>query len=275
MEEAVVAGSDAVPESSAVTPEPPLEAIPQEPDTVIPPAAELAAPASLPIPSPAISTRVVDEEPVAQAVDNALSLVGLLDDIANAFTTLFSYWQSDYPIKAEGSACEKAAQIGLQCLYGRGNWDNLHFYNRPAVIELLLDSGRRYHVVVAALDAEQVTLDLGARRVSVSKGELDPLWSGSYIVLWRPPQLSSEYLKQGSVGPDVHWLSGMLERIDGQPSGQPDDPAQAQFDWQLSKRVMDFQRDMGLVADGIVGRQTLIKLTSAVRDPNTPALDRG
>ncbi|MDJ0805577.1 MAG: AAA family ATPase [Gammaproteobacteria bacterium] len=213
--------------------------------------------------------------PVAQVIDNALSLVGLLDDIANAFTTLFSYWQEDFPLRADGSACEKAARVGLQCLYGRGHWDNLRFYNRPAVIELLLDSGRRYHVVVTALQGKQVTLDLGRQRVQVPTGELDPLWSGSYIVLWRPPVLRSEYLQQGSRGADVHWLSEMLARVDGLPSGQPADPALAEFDWQLTKRVMAFQRATGLVQDGIVGKQTLIKLMAAIGDPAIPALDRG
>jgi general secretion pathway protein A len=215
-----------------------------------------------------------EHQPVAQAIDNALSLVGLLDDIANAFTTLFGYWQQVYPLDAEGSACEKAGWVGLQCLYGRGGWDNLRFYNRPAVIELLLDNGKRYHVVVAALDDKLVTLDLGTRRVSVPVDEVGPLWSGSYIVLWRPPKLGSEYLKQGSRGPDVHWLSQMLERVDGQPINQLEDPAKAEFDWQMTKRVMAFQREAGLAADGIVGRQTLIKLKAAVDDPNTPALDR-
>jgi general secretion pathway protein A len=264
--------SNTVPEVAVVT----ASAISREPAPVTASTADkLAAVEPAPLPSTTPVEPAGVEEPVAQTIDSALSLVGLLDDIANAFTTLFSYWQSEYPIAAEGSACEKAAQVGLQCLYGRGDWDNLRFYNRPAVIELLLVNGRRYHVVVAELDEDQVTLDLGKQRVNVPKGELDPLWSGSYIVLWRPPQLSSEYLKQGSIGPDVHWLSGMLERIDGQSAGQLVAPSQAQFDWQLTERVMNFQREMGLVADGIVGRQTLIKLKSAVHDPNTPALDRG
>lgn len=244
------------------------EPSPDEPPTTLEPPVQTVEP-------PVEATLQEDEKrQMEQAIDNALSLVGLLDDIANAFTTLFGYWQSVFPLEAEGSACEKASWVGLQCLYGRGNWDNLRFYNRPAVIELLLDSGKRYHVVVSALDDEQVTLDLGNRRVSVPINEIGPLWSGSYIVLWRPPKLSSTYLKLGSKGPDVYWLAQMLEQVDGQPLDQIDDPAAAHFDWQMTKRVMEFQRQVGLAADGIVGRQTLIKLKAAVDDPNTPALDR-
>jgi general secretion pathway protein A len=209
---------------------------------------------------------------VPQVLDNALSLLGLLDDIDNAFTTLFGYWQEDYPLQAAGSACEKAARAGLQCLYGRGDWDNLRFYNRPAVIELLLAGGRRYHLVVAGLNAEQVTLDLGSRRVQVPPGELAPLWSGSYIVLWRPPPLNSEVLREGSAGPDVHWLSRRLSLVDGLPLGQPDDPAEARFDTQLTQRVMAFQRAVGLREDGIVGQRTLLKLQAAAGAP--PLLDR-
>jgi len=251
--------------ASAVAPEPP----PAEPEHTPTPAAEAPL---------AQRERADPAEPApdqAPALDNALSLVGLLDDIANAFTTLFGYWGQDYPLDAAGSACEKAARAGLQCLYGRGDWDNLRFYNRPAVIELLLAGGRRYHLVVAGLSPEQVTLDLGRRKVQVAPAELDPLWSGSYIVLWRPPPLRAGVLKAGSEGPDVHWLSSRLSLIDGLPFGQPDNPAEARFDAQLTQRVMAFQRAVGLREDGIVGQRTLLKLQAAAGDPSIPLLDRG
>ena len=145
-------------------------------------------------------------EPVPES-EPSLSLMSLLGDQNAAFSTLFAYWQKVYPQEEnELSACEKAEFAGLSCIYGRGDWLNLMHYNRPAVIELLLDDGHRYQVVVAALDEERVTLDLAARRLSFSRREIEPLWTGSYIVLWRPPNLSVAPLTQGMRGRDVAWL---------------------------------------------------------------------
>ena len=207
------------------------------------------------------------------ASDSSLGLMGLLGDQNNAFTTLFAYWQTVYPTDDESlSACERAERVGLSCIYGRGSWENLEYYNRPAVIELLLDDGRRYHVVVTALDERRVTLDLEARRLTFSRAEIQSLWTGSYIVLWRPPSLSADSLNLGDQGRDVAWLISVLDRIEGvQTDYQPDN---ARFDQALKERVIRFQQSQGLIADGIVGRKTIIQLSSRVEDATLPVLKR-
>jgi general secretion pathway protein A len=214
---------------------------------------------------------------IVKQIDSPLSLVGMLDDVTNAFTTLFGYWQIVYPVTGDSSACEKAQMFGLRCIFGRGSWENLEYYNRPAVIEFLLDNGKRYHVVVSALDKEDVTLDLGQKRATMPRSEVDPLWTGSYILLWRPPKLSTSILTEGSRGEDIVWLMQMLDRAEGRIPKVRTDPAKAIYDWTLKKRVIDFQRSMGLNADGIVGKQTLLKLNTAQNDPTIPLLrrDRG
>ncbi|MCU7842493.1 MAG: AAA family ATPase [Candidatus Thiodiazotropha sp. (ex Monitilora ramsayi)] len=205
--------------------------------------------------------------------ESSLSLMGLLGNQNNAFATLFGYWQSVYPVGDETlSACERAERVDLSCIYGRGDWQNLEYYNRPAVIELLLDDGRRYHVVVSELDEHRVTLDLESRRLTFSRGEIEPLWTGSYIVLWRPPKLSNDSLSVGDWGRDVAWVISMLDRIEGVLTEY--DPRRAKFDRDLKERVMRFQLSQGLVSDGIVGRKTVIMLSVAVSDSTTPVLHR-
>ena len=211
---------------------------------------------------------------IVQEIESPASLVGMLDNVSNAFSTLFGYWQAVYPVEEKGSACEKAEAIGLKCIFGRGSWENLEFYNRPAVIEFLLDNGKRYHVVVSALSEGLVSLDLGRKRVTLPRSEVDPLWTGSYIILWRPPKLSSPLLTIGSSGKDVAWLKEMLDRAEGRPPTRVKDPATSVYDWPLKERVIHFQRAMGLTADGIVGKQTLLMLNSVQNDPNTPLLKR-
>ena len=265
--------SSSAPEPSAPLPEPSAP-LPESSASISEPSAPISEP-SAPIPEPSASIPdplVSLQEPAIQALDSPLSLMSMLDDVANAFTTLFGYWQAVYPVAEEGSACEKAADVGLKCIFGRGSWKNLAFYDRPAVIELLLDSGRRYHIVVSALEDNQVTLDLGKHRVTLPTAEVDHLWSGSYIVLWRPPKLNHEYLAQGSRGPDIAWLSDMLDRAEGKEPSQDNSAKPQVFDWGVKSRVIQFQRSVGLAQDGIVGKQTLIKLNSAINAPGTPAL---
>jgi general secretion pathway protein A len=254
--------------------------------------ASLSAPAPKPAPE-AMADAAAAVEPAAQgdsasgletvsastppappdAGDASLSLMSLLGDQNAAFSTLFAYWQTVYPQDDDTlSACERAEKVGLSCIYGRGDWLSLERYNRPAVIELLLDDGHRYHVVVAGLDKQRVTLDLASRRLNFSRQEIELLWTGSYIVLWQPPRLTVEPLIQGMQGRDVAWLVSRLDRIEGVLSDY--NPDRVQFDETLKQRVMAFQHEQGLIADGIVGRQTIIQLSVAVVDAATPALMR-
>jgi general secretion pathway protein A len=193
---------------------------------------------------------------------------------SNAFVTLFGYWQHVYPAEEESrSSCDKARDVGLSCIYGRGTWDNLAYYNRPAVLELVMEDGQGYNVVASALTDDEVTLDLNGRRFKFSRKQIDKLWTGAYIVLWRPPKLSSESLSIGQTGKDVAWLNAMLDRIEGRE--RDFDPLNTKFDHQTQQRVMRFQHSQGLLADGIVGKQTLIQLNASVADSTRPVLRRG
>jgi general secretion pathway protein A len=138
------------------------------------------------------------------------------------------------------------------------------------VIELLLDDGHRYHVVVSELDTSRVTLDLESRRLNFSRDEIKSLWTGSYIVLWRPPELSKSTMSLGDRGRGVAWLISMLDRIEGVQTEY--DSRTAKFDRALKKRVMRFQNAKNLIADGVVGEKTIIMLSVAVKDATVPVL---
>jgi N-acetylmuramoyl-L-alanine amidase len=74
-------------------------------------------------------------------------------------------------------------------------------------------------------------------------------------------------LRRGDTGPLVSALRDVLQRAtsaDAGPSCDGTDPAEAAvFDAELERRVRAFQQDRGLLADGIVGRQTAIVLDAA------------
>jgi general secretion pathway protein A len=219
------------------------------------------------------SATLDDPEQATMADESASGLGAMLGSESSAFVTLFGYWQMVYPIEGESrSSCDRAEEVGLSCIYGRGSWDSLTYYNRPAVLELMLEDGQRYNVVATSLSDSEVTLDLNGRRFNFSREEIDQLWTGSYIILWRPPRLSRDSLSIGQVGKDVAWLKSILDRIEGVESSF--DPLNAKFDTETQRRVMRFQRSQGLLADGIVGKQTMIQLTGSVADSTKPVLLR-
>ncbi|MET0091485.1 MAG: peptidoglycan-binding domain-containing protein, partial [Candidatus Thiodiazotropha sp.] len=203
--------------------------------------------------------------------ENVSVLEPLVGDHQDAFATLFGYWQVVYPQASHtGTPCDHAEANGLNCIYGRGDWQNLEYYNRPAILELLMEDGQLYQVVVSGLDSNRVTLDMNGRRFDFTRDEIDRLWTGSYLLLWRPPKLRHESLQMGQSGTDVVWLISMLDRVEGVKTGY--DPRQVVFDETLQQRVINFQRKHALLADGIVGKQTLIQLNQTVMDSTRPVL---
>lgn len=194
-----------------------------------------------------------------------------------ALTTLFGYWGLSYGDAPGATACEKAEGLGLRCYYGRGNWTTLAFYGLPAVLELRDGAGGRHHGVLAALEGPGVTLDFGGESLAVPREELDPLWFGEFLFLWRGPPGGTPVLRLGSEGPDVAWLRTQLDRAQGRPTPDPGAPGAAgapspRFGPALRERVRTFQSDRGLVPDGIAGEQTFIQLNAAVGPPSVPVL---
>ena len=105
----------------------------------------------------------------------------------------------------------------------------------------------------------------------MSIDELKQAWSGSYIVLWKPPFPENESLAQGYVGPDVLWLRHQLDEIEGnKPAEYSAD--NLKFNSSLVSRVKQFQTTRGIEADGIVGRETFIELINVSETAKAPKL---
>ncbi|HIP53310.1 MAG TPA: hypothetical protein EYH03_04780, partial [Chromatiales bacterium] len=220
---------------------------------------------------PSLTAESETAEPAATPFSQLLVTGALSTDSNTSFTTLFRYWDADYNALSGQTACERAAAAGLSCIFGRGTWNNLKLFNRPAVIELVDPLGRRHHITLNHLDEKNVTLDIGGIPRTLSRDELEPLWFGAYLLLWRPPPIQHNVLRIGMKGSDVVWLRNQLERALEMPDPNP---KRSFFDTELAERVKQFQSAQGLPADGVVGRQTLISLNGAVADPAIPLLSR-
>ncbi len=195
----------------------------------------------------------------------------------NAFQSLLKHWglaipNTDGPAMSGMGVCEWAPNAGYRCYSNRGNWTTLKHLNRPAVLELIDSRGRRHYAAAMQIKDQEVILDFGDNRLSLSKNDLDPFWFGDFTLIWKPPPIKSAILKKGDMGPDVRWLKVQLNRIEGL-SDVSDGTEKAVFDDIMEMRVMNFQRSHAVKADGIVGEQTLIQLTKAERKTPSPALN--
>ena len=192
-------------------------------------------------------------------------------DTSSAFVNLFSLWDREYAAYTGATACTRAIKAGMRCIFGRGDLDALVKYNRPAVLELLNKNGEAFFVVLKSIDNNNATLMFTDQELLVPIDELNALWSGSYIIFWKPPFPENESLAKGFVGPDVLWLRHQLDSIEGKQQAEYSS-SNLQFDDQLVKRVTTFQSKQGLEADGIVGRETFIELVNVNGASTVPTL---
>jgi general secretion pathway protein A len=126
-------------------------------------------------------------------------------------------------------------------------------------------------VTVVELGEQAATLDVGGQRHTFPLAEIDRYWDGFFIAVWKTPVVRSLPILPGSRGKDVTWLRHRLGEIDGRADGGANLDV---FDDELKARVVAFQRARSLVADGVVGDETLAQLRTLQRDGGTPRLVR-
>jgi len=182
-----------------------------------------------------------------------------------AYAALFRAWGANY----EGAdACRQAEGLGLRCRSARGGLDELRQLNRPAVLLMNDGPGKEFHAALTALDDKSATFAIGAETRKVALSALAEQWAGQYTLLWRLPPDAREIIRSGERGPAVQWLIGQL----AQAQGKVAEPGKAAlFDDAVAREVKQFQLDRGLIPDGLVGPQTVMRL-AGVGDRSGPEL---
>jgi murein L,D-transpeptidase YcbB/YkuD len=127
---------------------------------------------------------------------------------------------------------------------------------RPAAAVLLAPLG---HQSVPAALASFEPADPDYRQLVAEKARLEAL---AETAAWGPAVADGPTLHPGERGPRIAELRGRLARLgyvvpDGEAAGDA-------FDDRLEASVERFQRDYGLVADGVVGERTLAALNAPV-----------
>jgi general secretion pathway protein A len=234
---------------------------------------ETAAPAAPAAPAP-------ERRPVEPTLAAILDDPAITADRASAFVSLYALWGLDargakLEAGKDASAergCEIGRAAGLRCLARTGTWTVLRRLNLPAILDLTTQDGRKHHVVLASLDGERATVEIGSRRVTLPSVEVERFWDGPFVMIWRSPVTGPLPLQPGMGGRDVAWLRQRLGALDGQPlTAKPNQV----YDEDLRRKVAVFQQVEALVPDGIAGEETLVRLVATAPGANGPTLNGG
>ena len=238
--------------------------------------AEKAAPLEAPAPAAPAPERRAVEPTLAAILDDP----GITTDRASAFVNLYALWGMDArgarldASKDAGAerGCEIGRAAGLRCLARTGTWTVLRRLNLPAILDLTTPDGRKHHVVLASLDGERATLEIGSRHVTLPSAEVERFWDGPFVMIWRSPVTGPLPLQPGMGGRDVAWLRQRLGALDGQPLTAK---ANQVYDEELRRKVAVFQQVEALLPDGIAGEETLVRLVATAPGANGPTLNGG
>jgi len=248
----------------------PVEALPGATVDAVVPAATAAArtAADAAAPAPAL---VPPSDAAVPIIDDWLHGVADVTGTDAAFATLLDLWKVEPP--ADGAQpCRYVAGKGLSCEHQLGSWALLRALNEPAILELVDSSGNSHQVVLTALDGAHATLRAGAHSRVVALDDLDCCWFGEFLVIWRPAPGLEQLMLPGMRSEGVRWLRGALVELQG---GEDVSSDPARYDQVLVERVRTFQRNQGLKADGKVGVQTLIALSTVLNESDSPSLRNG
>ena len=210
----------------------------------------------------------------ASTLADIINRTAELADTSSAFTKLFSLWGRDYSAYSGNTACTRATNAGMRCIFGQGAIEALAQFNRPAVIEMRSTSNNLTYAVLNKLNSNQAALSILDLSINVDVVELEKYWTGNYVIFWKPPFPNNESLAKGFIGPDVLWLRHQLDQVEGKDQAEYSEE-NLQFDDRLADRVTAFQLRQGIKADGIVGRETFIALANVSDSNAAPRLIPG
>jgi general secretion pathway protein A len=175
-----------------------------------------------------------------------------------AWQALLVQWQlpTDFTDVAIAAQCAPTLAEGVYCLRGRGSLDKLSAIGRPVLLHLR-DGDAEAWALLLGSDALHVRLRLGDDIVDTDRVTLQRIWNGDYAALWRAaPGLAMPLVPER----DAVATAWVRERVAPQ--------AAMTAAIALSDDVRRFQSAHGLVADAVIGPETLFALAASDPGPH-------
>lgn len=192
-------------------------------------------------------------EPAVQTPKNNF----LFNNQITAQETLFKYLA--VPVSPENYPCWEQR---VQCERMEfATWQDIQSVNRPVVLSLTTpEKFKAYAVLVGFEQDNALLLNDGGELETRALAELGPLWSGSVFYAWHVPAGFKEPIMPGQRNEAVSWVARQFAVLDQQESPLTGN----RYNRALQERVKIFQEENNLDTDGIIGKQTILKLNEVV-----------
>ncbi len=190
----------------------------------------------------------------------------------NPYSALFDLWSVDVDeVYSEEEAEALASGNGLRVeLIKNASLVDLQTVNRPGIIRLEDQNGYLKSVLLSQINPFGVILQSQDSEPLDIQSFVDR-WSGTFVYLWRPPQ-QIDSLKLGDTDPQaVAWLQSKLAAVDKDAEVII---SAGRYSQAIADQVLSFQRQQNIKADGVVGRETLLRLNQ-LTEQGVPLLMKG
>lgn len=158
---------------------------------------------------------------------------------------------------------------GFDCLHENMNLDSLKEFNLPAILGVRVPGTEETrYVSVLKYHQEEVYIDLALKH-AIPQDTLREIFTGEIYIFWRDYEKLPVLMKQKQKGKKVVWLQKSLEKLgyfQRKPTGY--------FGILTKKAVARFQKETGLMVDGIIGSGSKIVLYNRLNSYHTPLLSR-
>ena len=169
-----------------------------------------------------------------------------------AFDALAGLWGRPGDGEALRAACTGGnAAPGFACLAEEGNWALIRRLGLPVL--LVLQGEGQHLLLLRGINDDAVWVGADAP-MTVDRNAVETDWLGRFLVAWPQPEGWPNPLRRGSDSPAVDIVIEMAEAADPPYRGA------REFNAAFETWLKAFQQRHGLTADGIVGRNTLLRL---------------
>jgi general secretion pathway protein A len=212
-----------------------------------------------------LATDLVEQNisPLTATEEEMIDLV--FTDTSNPLVNLLAAWSIE---SSEVYSTEVfsgiAATFGLQSenVTKAAPWI-LNAIDRPGLVVLDEGDGLPKSYLLAQLNEDSVTLITKDGEIYFDLEQFLSRWTGSFLYLWRPHK-GIDLLMQGDIDKlAMHWLQ---EKLSLGGDGIEKVITGGRYTEAVKDQVIEFQRRHNLDADGIVGRQTLMRLNELFDD---------
>ena len=179
--------------------------------------------------------------------------------VISPYSGLFELWSVDVgELYSQEETVALASRYGLRAeLIRNASLADLKVINRPGVIRIKDQDGYLKSVLLSQLNRFGVSVMYGEESTELDKQTFVDNWSGTFLYLWRPPK-QIDSLTLGDTDPQaVAWLQSKLAAVDKDAEAII---SAGRYSQAIVDQVLSFQQQQDIKADGVVGRETLLRL---------------